>query len=100
MTEFDINNWPFNSSKIVSPRSGDGVVNNVIYSVPKSMFNYYMTRLQNCIDMCYQDNDNSKQFNVESRLFDFRNDEVHEFLQIPAYVAGMCAVQPRVMWSC
>lgn len=97
MDEFDINKWPFNESKIVSPRAGNGVVNNVIYSVHKNMFNYYMTILQNFIELS---NDISNKICVEEHLFDFNNTNIHEFLQTPAYVAGMCSVQPRVMWSC
>lgn len=100
MDEFDINKWPFNEQKIVTPRSGDGVVNNVIYSVSKHMINYYMNRLKQCIELCDKDHNNSMGYNVEAYLFDFKNENVHEFLKIPAYVAGMCSVQPRVFWSC
>ena len=100
MDEFDINKWPFNEQKIVTPRSVDGVVSNVIYSVSKSMIHYYMNRLKHCINLCYQDIDASKGYNVEAYLFDFKNNDVHEFLKMRAYVAGMCAVQPRIHWSC
>lgn len=97
MPEFNIQNWPFSETRIVSPRSGDGVVNNVLYSVHHSRLSYYMDRLQQFITKCLT---SDKPYGVEGDLFDFNNPEVHQFLTIPAYVAGMCAVQPRVMWSC
>ena len=101
LDEFDIKNWPYRTSVIVSPMADDGFgnVNNVIYSVPKSMIIYYMSILQSCAIKCFNDNDGNN-YGVENSLFDRDNSQVHEFLSIPAYIGGMCAVQDRIWWSC
>jgi len=98
LEDFNIENWPFNNTKIVGPMAGNGVANCILYSVSKYMIYYYMERLKRCIDLCYNDTDNKHC--VENALFDYTNTQVHEFLTIPAHVGGMCAVQNRVWWSC
>ena len=50
LNEFTLLNWPVRKDRIISPRADDGVgnTNNVIYSVPKNMIEYYMQRLKAC----------------------------------------------------
>ena len=101
LNEFTLLNWPVRKDRIVSPRANDAVgnTNNVIYSIPKNMIEYYMQRLKACAIKCFNDGNNNT-FGVENSLFDHFNPEVHEFLSIPAYIGGMCAVQYRVWLSC
>ena len=101
LDSFDINNWQFEETKIVSPMTGDKKVNNVLYSVPKSRFEYYMERLKFCSELCNKpENRNDPEANVESFLFDFKNESVHKFLTIRAHIVkNLCTVQ-SVYWQC
>ena len=72
LNSFNLANWPLRENVIVSPRTDDGVANNVIYSIPKTMITYYMNRLKQCAIKCFNDNNNNT-YGVENSLFDFNN---------------------------
>lgn len=100
LDHFDLNKWPVRTNVIVSPMSDDGVVNNLLYTVPKSMFQYYIDRLKHCCLTCYYDNRNNKH-GVENTLFDYKNKNVHEFLNYaPLGIGGYCLVKNRTWWEC
>lgn len=99
LPQFDIHRWPVRNDVIVSPQAINGVANNILYSVPRNMVDYFQNRLAYCSIKCFNDGDKIGHC-VEDTLFDFTNPNVHLFIPYyPIYLGGICAVsEDKKQW--
>lgn len=92
--EFNVEDWPPLTDKIVGPPKGHGI-NNSIYCVPKQLLSYYKERLKHCCLECYRDPQATNNSMVEWKLFEVAynpDSPTHYFLPCLAEVAGLCTV--------